>query len=150
MTKKYCHLQLSAPAFSVPSESEVGEVIVGPRLGLLNRFIKSALSPPKLSVLFPDNKELALDLSRPAVAGGWTTSDRDPRVRAMKIRTIKSRHSCAIPRRFSKITCGRVSKRPPRDGRRETSYLVGEVVDSMEKLALLVFQPPGLLLELYH
>ena len=124
------------PGFRLDPDTDRG----GVELRARNRFTRS---PLKLRVRRPQSRT---DARGP---GGWAYSLLEPRVRAMKIRTIKSRHSCAIPRRFSKITCGRVSKRPPRDGRRETSYLVSEIVDSVEKLALLVFQPPGLLLELY-
>ena len=65
-----------------------------------NRFTSS---PLKLSVRRPQSRT---DMR---VSGGGTYSPREPRVSAMKTRTISRRQSWAIPRRFSRITCHHAS-----------------------------------------
>lgn len=75
----------------------------GLRETLLNRFIQSLL---RLIVRFPhDRMEFVLDLAEAFSEIPWINSPpREPRVRVIKTRTAMSRHNCAIPSRFSRVT----------------------------------------------
>ena len=128
----------------------------GPALALFRLFAHSALRfrvRPGQPLMMDDVRERmsaaagAADADADAVVGSGSV--RDPRVRVMNTSTVSSRHSCAMPRRFSSMICALVS--PSRHRlESQTTHLVRKTHDLRQQLAVLELEPPLPLLELRH
>lgn len=99
-----CHSP-NATAARLASGSSCGEV----KLRVRKRFTQS---PLRLRFRRPHART-----ADAAVRRGTGASPREPRVSAMNMSTASIRQSCAMPSRFSSITCKTHNQRPARDNR---------------------------------